>query len=177
MRSIFKWDLLFTYGFVNLWVLSNTLLSFLSILIAKHLVIDLINKIILIYGFARVFEIIIYQINVLLFDKIRSENYKIYSYRRTIILLLHNYIEIIFWFSASYIILSNQFRGSLNNIPEIIYSSFAIMTTFNPSNINPISVQGIYIIWFQSISGILITLISISRFIGLLPSVQQVIDD
>jgi hypothetical protein len=54
----------------------------------------------IIYGGVRVVEIVIYQINVLIFDEYRARRsgimYGVRGYRRLILLVPHNYIEIIF---------------------------------------------------------------------------------
>jgi len=57
-----------TFVFVELWVLGNLLASFLSIFIARYAYVSMLWIGVLIYSSIRVFEIIIYQINVLLFE-------------------------------------------------------------------------------------------------------------
>ena len=155
-------------------MLFNLVFSFVSIWIVQHTSQSILWTIILIYGLLRVFEIIVYQINVLLFDEYRanksSQKYTLRSYRRTVLLLLHNFAEIIFWFAASYTILSTEF--SLNygkSMIRAIHSSFVVMTNFGSPNIQPSSNIGLYIIWTQSVAGLFMTLISLARFIGLLP--------
>jgi len=104
--------------------------------------------------------------------KLHRREYSIRSYRRTVVLLLHNYVEIIFWFASSYIILSHQFvvEGGRGLLLNAIYSSFATMTSFGSPSLRPLSVIGMAIIWGQSIAGLLMTLLSLTRFIGLLPT-------
>ena len=59
-----------SYSFVEFWVLSNTIFAFLSIIIVYYLNPNykITIWIVMIYGALRIFEIINYQINVLLFD-------------------------------------------------------------------------------------------------------------
>lgn len=56
------------------------------------------------YGSLRVFEVIVYQINVVFFDPYRAHKarrqYKVKSIRRIILALFHNYVEIMFWFAV-----------------------------------------------------------------------------
>jgi len=129
------------------------------------------------YGFLRVFEIIIYQINVLLFDeyrcKIQGKDYKIRGYRRMIINLFSNFVEITFWFASSYAVFTTSISDIDLSIPRLIFNSFSIITTFGISELEIKNETGLFILWFQSIAGLLMTLISISRFIGLLPKIES----
>ena len=183
-----------SYLFVDTWVTGNLALSFLAICIVKYTDIRLVSKIIVIYGLLRVFEVFIYQVNVLLFDEYRSDvkkdkeekeqnqnkknvtaknnySYALRSYRRIVILLLNNFFEIIFWFSSAYLYLSAYFSPDLkeNTILEIIYKSFVKMTNFGSTTIEPRASLGIEIIWLESFIGLFMTLLVLARFIGMLP--------
>lgn len=72
--------------FVEKWVFVHLIGSFTATIIG--------------YGLLRVFEIIIYQINVLFFHPYKfhkaGNEYKIKSPTRIVILLLHNYVEVMF---------------------------------------------------------------------------------
>lgn len=164
------------YNFIDIWVLSNFFSAFFSIFLIKYLRIQMLDFILVIYGFLRVFEVIIYQINVLLFDEYRARKkgkvYKLRGYRRMIINLFTNFGEIIFWFASSYAFFSGALFNSDMTIVELIFNSFCIMTTFGLPNLKINTEIGLYILWFQSISGLLMTLLSISRFIGLMPKVE-----
>jgi len=166
------------YLFVEIYVIFNTLFAFASIFVVKYFQNSILIYIILLYSFIRVFEIVVYQINVLLFDeyvaRLNKKSYSIKSYRRMIILLIHNFVEIIFWFAFTYSALSFYFTNNVNNysVGELIYQSFAIMTTFGTTKIEPVSHIGLYIMWFQSFSGLLMTILSITRFIGSLRPVD-----
>lgn len=161
-----------TYGFVDIWVVGNLALSLLFVWIVSYTNRSVLWTILLIYGFMRVFEVIVYQTNVLLFDHLRGgSNYTVRSYRRIVILLLHNFCEIILWFAASYIVLANSFINTDSmSMLSTIYSSFVITTGFGITKLEPNSSIGLYIIWAQSFSGLFLTLVSLSRFIGLLPT-------
>lgn len=157
------------HEFVDKWVLGNFLFSFLSMILAKYTPLKELRYFLLIYGFLRVFEVFVYQVNVLLFDQYNARNYSIKSYRRTVILLFHNFVEIIFWFTTSYLILEDNFNQKLSLI-ESLYLSFVTMTTFGTTNISFKTNIGMMVIWFQSIIGLFMTLISLARFISLLPT-------
>ena len=100
-----------SYIFVDIWVTANMILSILSIYVIKCVDYRIFINAIVIYGLWRVFEIFVYQVNVLLFDPYRAEQkeekeldllehkkkrhtekipnrYAIRSYRRMVLLLL-----------------------------------------------------------------------------------------
>lgn len=160
------------YLFVDIWILSHTLLSILAIVIVKFIQYKPILYIILFYGFFRVFEIFIYQIKVCLVDSYK-ENANVKSYRRMVFALIHNFIEIIFWFTASYLLLMSWFKvdyiESNTNLTQALYMSFVTMTTFGPPNFNISNNYAIVLIMIQSIVGLLMTMLSLARFISLLP--------
>ena len=135
------------------------------------------------YAILRVFEVIIYQLNVLFFDPYRAEKrgevYKIKSPTRMVILLLHNYVEVMFWYAAIIIALvqisGNQLGATWG---EYVRSNILCIATFNSSMIEDI-VGEMYpklsnIVFLQIISGIIMTIISLARFIGIMPSVESI---
>ncbi len=107
-----------SYQFVELWVVFNLLISFVSTLVMYYLNLSTnwFYYIFIVYGSLRIFEIIIYQINILLFDPYRAskagKTYRIKSPTRLVVLLFHNYFEIICWFSTILI----AFLNMSNNI-------------------------------------------------------------
>src|SRR4051812_19784598 len=137
--------------FVEQWVISNFIVALFALLISYllHLIIvkyyiDLLyalDYILIFYGIIRIVEIVIYQTNILLFDEIRDKKnkkgYSVKSYRRLIILLLHNYIEIILWFALLYFVFFNV-NGKDLSLISIIKFSFVTMTSFafNESDTN-----------------------------------------
>ena len=165
---------------VDVWVLFNFFFALISVFVVKYLNIGHYVYIFVIYGLIRVFEIIIYQINVLLFDEYRAKkenlSYKIFGYRRMIVNLLSNFVEIVLWFTVSYIcFLTIHFIQDYEpSLPQIMLTSFSYTTGFGIHDLlslRNLSNFGTIILYFQSIAGLIMTLISITRFIGLLPRV------
>lgn len=189
------------YSFVEKWVLGNLIFSIICSLIAhngKNIKIGILI-IVAIYSFARIFEIIVYQINVLLFDKYRYEKerkscrvksitskhrcekkgkiYKVKSITRMVILLMHNYIEIVFWYASLFmiIIVFNKENPIDFSWAHYIKGSILCVTTYNNEII--ISERYGYLAnaaFFATISGFIMTVISIARFIGLLPQIETI---
>lgn len=177
ITSVFK--KLQTHLFVEIYVICNTTLAFLSIIFVTSCRPCIWHYFLLTYSMFRVLEILVYQINVLLFDELRAreqhKSYSIKSYRRMIILLLHNFVEIIFWFAAGYGLFLYNFNTPIQNMSllRLIYSSFTVMTTFGTNILSAKTEFGFCMIWMQSICGLIMTVISLTRFIGLLPTVKS----
>jgi hypothetical protein len=168
--SRLKWTEHKKFMFVDIWVMGHTLLSLVAVIVSRYSNNELLKDILLYYGILRVFEIFVYQTKVILVDGYQVRP-NVRSYRRTVICLLHNFIEIIFWFTFSYLVLIQWFdvaerKGSL---VQAFYMSFVTMTTFGPPNFNIDNSKAMGIIMAQSLVGLLITLISLARFVGLLP--------
>jgi hypothetical protein len=174
-----------SYKFVDLWIIGNLIAAILSSILVYNLTIK--NKylvcIILIYSILRVFEVIIYQINVLLFHPYRAkkegEEYKIKSVTRMVIALLYNYIEIMFWYSTmiiSIIIFNGENPYNLTWI-EIIKSNILCIITLD-GNLVKETVNSSYeylsfLVFLEIISGMIMTIISLARFIGALPEADS----
>lgn len=64
----------------------------------------------------------------------RGETYVVKSIRRTVIALLHNYIEIMFWFGTIISVVSNSLGVSINvNCVEYIISTILCVSIFDSS--------------------------------------------
>lgn len=169
------------YTFVEAWVVGNLIFAlFSSIFIYLYPIENsIILWIILIYGISRVFEIIIYQINVILFDPYRAQKkntqYKVKSVSRMLVLLIHNYFEIIFWYSAMIIIFKIFHNSSIDNSwLHYIKSSFLCISTFDGEAVVSNGAFLSKIAFFETASGIVLTIISIARCINLLPAVGEI---
>jgi hypothetical protein len=172
-----------TYTFVEIWVLFNTILAFGSIIVVYYLdpKYEIILWVIVIYGALRIFEIINYQINVLLFDPYRAfkkgVEYKIKSPSRLVILLLHNYFEIVCWFTV--VLISSLSLNNLidNNWEYYLRINFLCISTFETEFISDALLTGgklSLFAFYESIAGFIVTLITLARFIGLLPGIGRI---
>lgn len=161
---------------VEIWVLGNLLLSMVLLLVCSAPNLCWFKTIAIILGGIRVFEVFVYQINVLLFDEYRKrtvgETHALRSYRRLVILLLHNYVEIIFWFALFYRNMSWAFEAGGVDLDSFFMSlnfSFVTMTTFGHTNISPKGMLGDILVFSESAIGLFMALLILSRFISLLP--------
>lgn len=168
-----------TARFVDGWVLGHLLLAFVALVIVAYFPAHWVSVGLVFYGVLRVFEISIYQTNVLLFDEYRSAKagdrcYVLAGYRRIVLLLLHNYFEVIIWLSSTYLLMEDDFTrvwpGGTHTILGGIYSSFITMTTFGNFDLLPKTNLAAMVLLFHSTVGLFMTLLSLARFISLLPT-------
>ncbi|WAM30837.1 hypothetical protein [Caldicellulosiruptor naganoensis] len=131
----------------------------------------------------RVFEIIIYQLNVLFFDRIRAQkknqDYSIKSATKMVMLLLHNFAEIMFWY-LSMMICILKLEGDFSQqstVWDYIRSNILNVATFNSNEIekivNKTNSNIANLIFFENITGLFMTLLCLARFVNLLPTVKS----
>lgn len=170
------------YVFVEIWVLSwgaAALGSLLAVAVASNRALLFILTII---GGLRVAEIVIYHINVLLFDEWRCKQkpseapYAVRSYRRSVILLIHNYLEILVWFATFYIRAAIGFHSepdglSLDTVVGALYHSVVTMTTLGYGDIYPKTGEWVaaFLTVSQTIIGVFLAVVVLARVIGLVP--------
>ncbi|WP_117234198.1 hypothetical protein [Vibrio maerlii] len=167
-----------TGRFSEIWALGHVFLSIASVPAVLYIDNRLIGFAIALYALLRVFEVVIYQTNVLLFDEYRAikagREYALHGYRRIVILLMQNYFEIIFWFAAQYIFFHSMFdfnvAGSHESVLGAVYTSFVVMTSFGFYNVIPLGVVAYSLVIGQALIGLFMTLLSLARFIGVIPT-------
>ena len=161
-------------SFPEKWVLLNSALSLISIFSIRYSEYITLNKVIIFYASIRIFEIIIYQINVLLFHPYKNmcikgkNSYKLQNPYRSVVLLWQNLIEIIFWFTS----ISSFFSDNKNSIIYSIIETTIHIFTFNYDNpTNELSLfQGV--IFIEVLCGIILVVISLAKFLGELPHID-----
>ncbi|RMA82620.1 hypothetical protein [Umboniibacter marinipuniceus] len=164
--------------FSEVWALGHVFLSIAAVPAVLYIENRTAGIAISIYALIRVFEVVVYQTNVLLFDEYRatkaSKEYALKGYRRIVILLMQNYFEIIFWFAAQYIVFQGMFsfavEGSHESVLGAVYTSFVVMTSFGYYNVTPLGVLAYSLVIGQAMIGLFMTLLSLARFIGLIPT-------
>lgn len=156
------------FRFVDSWLFGHTLLALLYVCIANLEWIPIAVKYaLLIYGCLRMFEILIYQLNVILVHPYNTVNYTLNSYRRMTIALIHNFIEIIFWFAGTFITL--QFITD-STVPLAVYTSFTHMVTYSMElDDSKWTMLTIVLLQFQAAIGVFMTVLSLARFVSLFP--------
>jgi hypothetical protein len=153
-----------------------------AVIVAVHSPFPILGYVFMGYGFLRTFEIVTYQTNVLLFDEYRAvkagRDYHLVGYRRIVLLLLHNYFEIIFWLACTYTVLAVDFehkwKAGEGTVFGGIYSSFITMTTFGDFDLSPKTATAAYVLLFHATVGVFMTLLSLARFISLIPEPKTI---
>lgn len=164
--------------FVDAWVLGHLCVSVLALAVVASDVNRWVSMAFVAYGVARVFEIAVYQTNVLLFDEYRAVKagieYALEGYRRIVLLLLHNYAEVIFWLASTYTLFADEFDhkwgGGTRRALGGLYSSFITMTTFGEFDLLPKTDLAAILLLFHTSIGLFMTLLSLARFISLIPT-------
>ena len=160
--------------FPEIWVLFNLFLGILGCIMLSNGAPRWVGWVFCIYSILRTFEIVVYQINVLLFDPIKSgiSQYRIKSATRMVILLMCNICEYILFFSIIYLFLLRNECGNMSTM-EVVIESFTTFTSIN----SPIDIPhpGLMSIAFiESVIGVFMNLICLARFVSLLPAVQTI---
>jgi hypothetical protein len=172
-------------GFIDSWVLLNFILSLTAIFVVRYMTCIYLTWVLIVWGALRTLEIVVYQTNILFFNPFENDkgfdNYILGGYRRIIFLSIHNYLEIIFWFSSLYLY-ANSFsffddpNGVLNSCLGTIYYSVVTMTTLGCGDVTPCNDWTRFLVFLQTLIGIFMLAIIITRFISFLPR-PKTIDD
>ncbi len=163
--------------FSEMYVLMHVCLSIVCLPLLTHLRIpSYVETIVLFYAAYRIFETVLANINIFL-----SPNPNLTSIRRSIILLFHNYIELLFWFACIYLLRHGWFEyvaGSASATPlnksviSSLYFSVVTMTTLGYGDIWPIKDLGRIIVSIQTLIGLFMGITILARFIAMLPQVS-----
>lgn len=169
-----------SYWFVDAWVLAHTALAGLLVWLVPVAGAHWLTLTAVAYGAARGFEMIIYQLNVLLFDEYRERKagreYKVRGYRRLVLLLLHNFTEIIFWFALFYRTMPEEMLPEPidpNSVFSSVNFSFVIMTSFGLPGMQPNTSFAQAVVLAESMIGLFLAVMILARFIGMLPSPES----
>lgn len=170
----------FTSGFLfpELWVLFNILLAITGCILVSRTSCKVLSICFILYAFLRTFELFVYQINVLLFDPIKSgfSKYRIKSATRTVLLLICNMFEYVFWFAIVYIYMYKIHSQNTNSLEILLESSSTLTNIASPNDFadfqNNFSIT--FIAYIESAIGIFMNIVCLARFISLLPPVQTI---
>lgn len=178
LRHIFPWlrDKKRSYAVVEVWVVAHVALALFAALLASYGVTSLLLTIFLLYGALRVFEIIVTQANVLLFDEWRArrkgQRYSLRGYRRILILLLHNYAEVVFWFVAALLAFNSWSWLALDqpSLSATFRATLLSMVAFSMEGVRPLGRFAAIFLTVQSLVGVFMTLLTLGRFLSLIPA-------
>jgi len=164
-----------SYWFVDAWVLSN----FISAMVVWAMFSAFpfwLAWVCIGYGILRVLEIVVYQVNVLLFDPIRARRnkkpYAVRGYRRLLLLSLHNYAEVALWFACFYRHAGNlgHCRACAKTAVEFLYFSLATISTVGYGDIHPLDDNSRVLAIAEMGIGLFMGLIILARIVSCLPN-------
>ncbi len=161
-----------SHSFVDTWVLSNLILSFLALLLFTIFSCSWIRWAFIIWASLRVLELVIYQFSILLVDQYESSKYALAGYRRILVLSLMNYVEILFWFAFFYRNWSSLFKDDyyvLATSVGSIYYSLVTMSTLGYGEVHPLSNLTRILVTLQLAISIILLVLIVSRIISYLP--------
>jgi hypothetical protein len=171
-----------TAGFVDCWVAGNSALAVAALYLMSSQATEANAGSYLIFGYAwlRIFEIVVYQVNVLLFGEYRArrrgQEYAVHGYRRIVILLLHNYFEIVCWFGTVYtfyFLSGDLITGPGQPDPtffSVFRDSLLLMVSFEADRYSPANDLGLVLFSIHASVGIFMTVLVFARFLALLPA-------
>jgi hypothetical protein len=165
-----------SYAVVETWVVAHTALALFAALLAHAGVASTLVTVLLVYGGFRVFEIVVTQVNVLLFDEWRARragrSYSLRGYRRILILLLHNYAEVVFWFVAA-LVSFNRWSWLVLDDPSFsatFRATLLSMVAFSTEGVRPLGRYAGVLLTLQSLVGVFMTVLTLARFLSLMPT-------
>lgn len=177
--------------FPEIWAVGNALLAIMWVYVLPLIHCRWLIVIVGSYSIFRIFEMFVYQINVLLFHRmapnflahqspqvenpnnpIDQVNYNIKSATRTVVLLIFNIFEYVAQFAVVYAMAECLSKYSCAHIG--IMDSFRLFM-----NISQLEMTGMEsgflmrIVSVETIVGIFVNIICLARFIGILPGVKE----
>lgn len=152
---------------VDVWVIISLLIPLGFLLCSSPQSLSIPLGFLFGFGAFQLFSIIIVHINVIIFDELRAKAKRkddaVQSYRRSLILVAFNYVEIIFWFALAYNIISD-----IDSVCTSLHLSFVTMTNFGKQ---PVELQGCIqnIVPIQSAMGFFMLVLILAYFVSLIP--------
>ena len=165
------------YNFPELWVLCNMLCGIIVYILLVYIQMPrVLGWIFVAMAIMRAFEIMVYHVNVLLFDPLiahsKGKDYAIKSSTRMLVLLLCNMFEYVLCFSIVYLFCVEGMNVSFWQSFTMSASAFLNIDAPNTTQ-NLLSNTWVAVARIESIIGVFMNLICIARFINMLPQVKS----
>ena len=160
-----------TFFFVDRWVLGWLAASGICYIVSLCITNLTVTYVIAVASAIRVFECFTYLCYNMLFPEANKGEHALRSYRRSAILLISNYLEIILWFATWYALLGAQGQLTVNApaTVAIVRESLAFMVANSTNSIQDMKPFAWFVVTVQNFLGLFMTVVVVSRFISLLP--------
>lgn len=162
-------------GFVEGWAVFHTVLALVLALVAHGGLYPGVVAGFLIYAGLRVLELVVYLVNVLIFDEWREKRagcpYAVVGYRRLLLLLLLNYAELVLWFGAALLAFHQLSWLSLHDpsLAGAFRTALVAMVSLSLDGVQPMNGCARTLLAFQPLVGAFLTLLTLARFVSLMP--------
>ena len=168
------------YGFTDTWVDGNLLAAIVlsvAIVLLKDTALFPLLAALSLWGLGRILEILIVQLHIVLIDSFKPMNKEmgsaeVKSVQRSIVNLLINYLELIFWFVSISVVVAVLFEGGLHgDWAYAVSSNFFGCLTFDGDRLMELvggDAEGAfrYLALFETLAGTVMNVIGISTFVG-----------
>jgi hypothetical protein len=121
----------------------------------------------------RLLEWFPYVFRVTVFARARRGTADFYDVRRTLILLMCNYVEMTFWFATMYLILARNKSLTVENGPQgiiVLRESIMSMVANSSNSFTHLSGRAWLVLCFQNALGLFLTVVVAARLINSLPT-------
>jgi len=158
------------WRFVDTWVLSHLAFSIVVWLLLPLMGGSWAYAVLLAYGAWRIWEVCVTALDVMLGGRPDAE-FTVRSLRRSLILGVLNYLEVIFWFAAFYGHFAEGFAPSLFPLVATLTGSFyfSILTMATYGDIAPQSTFGRWLVASHLLISIFLTIGVLGRLVSALP--------
>ena len=164
-----------TFFFVEIWVLAwvtaSAFFFAISFCTQNAMVVTMLTVLAALSA-VRVFECVIYLTDVMIFPRANKGEYDIFSPRRSIILLICNYVEIIFWFAFWFSLLRRTGRLVVDAplVPiAMLRESLTLMVANWTGAFTKMTRLTWIVITVQNFVGLFMTITIVARFMAQLP--------
>lgn len=168
------------YDLTDKWVDGNLLAAFLlsvAIVLLKDSPLFPVLAFMSLWGACRILEILIVQLHIVLIDSFNPTNKEmgtaeVKDVQRSIVNLLINYLELIFWFVSLSVVVAMLFEGGLHgDWAYTVSSNFFGCLTFDSDRLAELvggNVDGAfrYLALCETLAGTVMNVIGISTFVG-----------
>lgn len=168
------------YDLTDKWVDGNLLAAFLlsvAIVLLKDSPLFPLLAFMSLWGACRILEILIVQLHIVLIDSFKPTNKEmgtaeVKNVQRSIVNLLTNYLELIFWFVSLSVVVAMLFEGGLHgDWAYTVSSNFFGCLTFDGDRLAELvggNVDGAfrYLALCETLAGTVMNVIGISTFVG-----------
>jgi hypothetical protein len=161
-----------SFRFVDVWVLLFFAFSIAAYVSSFFIHGSFFNCLVLILVIIRLWESVPYGLKVAIFTKADKGTTDILDPRRSVIILLFNYAEMIFWFAACYAILQAKGQLELAKGPKAIIllrESVMSMVANSSDAFGNKSTLAWFVILVQNVLGLIMTIVIATRFISFMP--------